>query len=127
MDCKERILSNSYADFIVDFASEIVLPEGLDVCYIPVGDGYAVLYQSRQSASGQWEGPYQYRYMPKLYGLMELGEELEAVQLYQEPFDPSALINSGILSVQREPLRLTGQGCIFCCIDTGERVILLLG
>ncbi len=119
MDCKERILSNDYADFIVDFAPEIVLREGQDVCYISLGEGYAVVYENQLTARERWVGPYQYRYTPKLYGLMDIEGEMQAAQLYQEPFDSTALISSGILAIQREPLRLTGQGCIFCCIDTG--------
>lgn len=119
MDCKEKILSNDYADIIIDFTPDIVLADSQDACYIPLGDDYAVLYENQLTARERWEGPYQYRYMPKLYGLMDLEGEMRAAQLYQEPFDPSALIASGILSVQREPLNLTGRGCILCCIDTG--------
>lgn len=34
-------------------------------------------------------------------------------------FDPSSLINSGIIQAQRPPLSLTGNGVVICIIDTG--------
>lgn len=130
MDCKEKILSDDYVDIVVDFPVNILMGEGTDICYISLGEGYSVIYDNLLTAGERWRGPYQYRFTPKLYGLMELGfgqqgNELRAEQLPQEslaasePFDPTPLISSGILSVQRQPLSLTGRGCIFCCIDTG--------
>ncbi len=133
MDCRDKILSDEYVDIVVDFPVDILLTEGADICYIPLGDGYSVIYDNLLTAKNRWRGPYQYRFTPKVYGLMEIdgmgpgGGEMRAAQLFQEPFDSTPLISSGILSVQREPLNLTGRGCIFCCIDTGERVILLSG
>ena len=133
MDCKERILSDKYVEFVVDFPVEIARPQDNDICYISLGEGYAVFYENLLLANSRWGGPYHYRYTPKLYGLMDLQSpqsgaakgkdrmagEMTAAQLSQEPFDPSALIASGILGVQREPLNLTGRGCIICFIDTG--------
>ena len=121
MDCKEKILSDDYVDIVVDFPVDILLSEGLDICYIPLGEGYSVVYDSLLAVANRWGGAYQYRFIPKVYGLMELEPAgmVNSAQLFQEPFDPTPLISSGILSVQREPLNLTGRGCIFCCIDTG--------
>lgn len=140
MDCRDKILSDDYVDIVVDFPVDILMTEGSDICYIPLGEGYSVIYDKLLTAQNRWRGPYQYRFTPKVYGLMELDigstdskGQVRAAQLAsdrivaQEPFDPTPLISSGILSVQRDPLNLTGRGCIFCCIDTGERVILLLG
>lgn len=128
MDCREKILSDDYVDIVVDFPVDILLRGETDICYIPLGDGYSVIYDNLLTARNRWRGPYQYRFTPKVYGLMELditgGREGFNTG---EPFDPTPLISSGILSVQRDPLNLTGKGCIFCCIDTGERVILLSG
>ncbi|MCI9073294.1 MAG: hypothetical protein HFH80_10950, partial [Lachnospiraceae bacterium] len=126
-------MSDDYVDIVVDFPVDILLTEGSDICYIPLGDGYSVIYDRLLTAQNRWRGPYQYRFTPKVYGLMELdiagpqsnargrmsgSGEVRAAQL-SEPFDPTPLISSGILSVQRDPLNLTGRGCIFCCIDTG--------
>ena len=144
MDCRDKILSDDYVDIVVDFPVDILLTEGSDICYIPLGDGYSVIYDKLSTAQNRWRGPYQYRFTPKVYGLMELditrpdrggkqgkAGEIRAAQFAeeqsmgvnrlasQEPFDPTPLISSGILSVQRDPLNLTGKGCIFCCIDTG--------
>lgn len=122
MDCKEKILSEDYADIVVDFPVDILLSRAPDICYIPLGEGYSVVYDNLLTAAERWRGAYQYRFTPKVYGLMELKSagtgEMRATQL-SEPFDSTPLISSGILSVQRQPLNLTGRGCIFCCIDTG--------
>lgn len=158
MDCRDKILSDDYVDIVVDFPVDILLTGESDICYIPLGDGYSVVFDKLLTAQNRWKGPYQYRFTPKVYGLMELditaprdnmqgkrrkAGEMRAAQLSEEqstvsepvarqepyiaqapfitgePFDPTPLISSGILSVQRDPLKLTGKGCIFCCIDTG--------
>ncbi len=158
MDCRDKILSDDYVDIVVDFPVDILLTGESDICYIPLGDGYSVVFDKLLTAQNRWKGPYQYRFTPKVYGLMELditatrdnmqgkrrkAGEVRAAQLSEEqstvsepvarqepyiaqapfitgePFDPTPLISSGILSVQRDPLKLTGKGCIFCCIDTG--------
>lgn len=71
MDCKEKILSDDYVDIVVDFPVDILLTEGLDICYIPLGEGYSVVYDNLLTASSRWRGAYQYRFTPKVYGLME--------------------------------------------------------
>ena len=115
-------MSEDYVDIVVDFPVDILLSRAPDICYIPLGEGYSVVYDNLLTAAERWRGAYQYRFTPKVYGLMELKSagtgEMRATQL-SEPFDSTPLISSGILSVQRQPLNLTGRGCIFCCIDTG--------
>ncbi|MCM1103279.1 MAG: S8 family peptidase [Clostridium sp.] len=58
--------------------------------------------------------------IPFVYGLMQdtlnVGAGGAAV-----PFDPNALIESGILEVQGEPLSLTGRGVLIGFVDTGIR------
>lgn len=58
--------------------------------------------------------------IPFVYGLMQdtlnVGAGNAAV-----PFDPNALIESGILEVQGEPLSLTGRGVLVGFVDTGIR------
>lgn len=58
---------------------------------------------------------YSYRYATELYGLMDLFFP-EAVD---QKFDPQPLLYSGILSVQREPLALTGRNVVMGFADTG--------
>ncbi len=115
MDCKERILSNEYADGVIDFPIERIVREGDDVCYITLDERYAVAYINRQLAPEFEESGFQYRYTPKLYGLMQTEEEGERMGI----FDPSSLVASGIRQLQGPPLNLRGNGVIVAIIDTG--------
>lgn len=106
MTCKERILSNDYYDIIADFRLGYETSE-LDLCYVSVEGGYNIFYWNRSELPNPNEYFYNYRSVPKLYGLM------------QEYFSPDSLIESGITQVQREPLNLTGRNCVIVFIDTG--------
>ena len=109
MDCKDRILSNLYADLIIDFTppDDYTFPNsGQDYCYLPVGDFY-LAYTNRAEVSTFSMDLNYYVNTPNLYGLME------------NEFDPVSLISSGIMQIQRPPLSLTGQGVIIAFIDTG--------
>ncbi len=111
MDCKEMILSNDAYDFITDFQLDR-LNLNRELCYVKIGEQYNIVYLDKQEAPGPEEGIYNYRNIPKLYGLMQLQDN-------QMAFDPNNLIASGITQVQRPPLQLTGRGTIVCIIDTG--------
>jgi len=116
MDCKEKILSNQYADGVVDFPVERVVSETDDICYIPISDRYYAVYQNREEASRFLGSTYQYQYIPKVYGLMQVpgaGAGANTV------FDPSVLVESGIRQLQGPPLNLRGNGVIVAIIDTG--------
>lgn len=107
--CKERILSDLYADLIVDFSppAREIFPEQIeDYCYTPVGD-YNLIYVNRSLVPPFSIDLYSYLNTPNLYGLM------------QNEFDPVSLEVSGILQVQRAPLSLDGSGVIIAVIDTG--------
>lgn len=118
MDCKERILSNDYYDILTDFPLSFMEAANLDQCFVNIENLYNVVYLNRSELSNKNEYFYDYRSIPKLYGLMQ--QEMNPYR-----FDPNSMIVSGITQVQREPLRLTGRGVIVCLIDTGERVIIL--
>lgn len=113
MDCRDRILSNEYYDVLTDFELNLPGIRGADYCYIDVENFFHIVYLSKTFLSDPNDYLYDYRALPKLYGLM------------QEPggsdfsFDPNPLIVSGTTRVQREPLNLTGRGCIIVFIDTG--------
>ena len=114
MDCGDKILSNAYADGVVDFPVERVVSDTDDICYIPISDRYYVVYQNREEASGLLGSTYQYQYIPKVYGLMQVsGAGDDTV------FDPSVLVESGIRQLQGPPLNLRGNGVIVAIIDTG--------
>lgn len=108
MDCREMILSDEYADLILDFPVEILpVQEGENFCVVPVTAEQQVVYTKRRGGKTPELDEYAYRYMPNLYGLM------------QNTFDPVSLEVSGIISVQRQPLSLTGQGVVLAFVDTG--------
>lgn len=111
-DCREKILSNDYYDLVIDFGAESEENDTLDLCYHNIENLYSVLYANKNLFSDPDFYFFDYRSVPKLYGLMQ-GEDTE------RGFDPNNLIISGITQVQRPPLSLTGRGTIICIIDTG--------
>jgi len=116
MRCRDRILSNDYADGVIDFPIERLIREGDDVCYIPLDERFSVAYLNRRIAPALEESAFQYQYVPKVYGLMQIEGEVEE---NRQVFDPSALVSSGIRQVQGPPLSLRGNGVIVAFIDTG--------
>ena len=100
VDCKERILSDAYADLIIDFTppAQVLFPNRVqDYCIVPVGE-YNMLYVNRSEVTPFSEDLYSYVNTPNLYGLM------------QNEFDPTSLFVSGITQIQRPPLSLGGRG-----------------
>ena len=120
MDCKDRILSNNYYDIITDFPINLQAYEYLDLCYANIDNLYNIVYISRHSVRNANHNFFDYKGVPKLYGLMQ-GEGGDG------GFDPNSLIVSGITQVQRAPLSLTGRGVVICVIDTGDGVSSLSG
>ncbi len=118
MDCKDFALSNAYLDVITDYPLTKFEEEGLDACYVNIDNLYNVVYVNRDDVSNLESYFFQYRSIPKLYGLMQADLQ-NAPPLSPTAFDPAGLIASGILRVQQEPLALTGRGVIVCFIDTG--------
>ncbi len=116
MDCKEKILSDDYADGVVDFPIERVIGEGDDACYIKLDDRFYTAYQNRSFTMDLPGSTLQYQYTPKIYGLMETSIPGAGRNVI---FDPSALVDSGIRQLQGQPLNLTGAGTIVGIIDTG--------
>lgn len=114
MDCKERILSNDYADVIIEY----VLPEemraqlGFDYCFSAIDDEFGVAFLDRRVVPPISVGVYTYSSIPKLYGLMQT-------------FQAESLVETGNLQMQGPPLSLKGSGVIIGFIDTGECVIIL--
>ena len=126
MDCKEMILSEDTYDIITDFSASEFLRDEAD-CYETIGEEFLILYLSGLGIRSPEIDFFPYHNMPKLYGLMQLSPSgsSDTAPLSSDkapgaaPFDPGALIASGITQVQRPPLNLTGQGVILCFIDTG--------
>lgn len=114
MTCKDRILSNDYADIITDYElmGQILEMSGADACYRELDAGYSVSYVKRDEIPPLSIGYYGYSAIPKLYGLMRAEGRI---------FDPSCLAAMGNLKVQEPPLALQGSGVIIGFIDTGIR------
>ena len=118
ISCKERILSNDYADLIIDFElTEELLDmdtSNLDYCYRQIDRGLGLVFTRRNQVEPVGLLNYSYQRIPSLFGLQEL-----ATESVGGVFDSRPLESSGIADVQREPLNLTGKGTIIAFIDTG--------
>ncbi len=116
MDCRTRIVSNDYADMIVDFdlSQEVLNGTAGDFCYYQIEDNLRIFYANREELPPLFRSEYRYLYLPVCYGLMQTGNVVPGGS-----FNTLALEETGSLRMQRPPLSLTGLGCIFACIDTG--------
>ena len=114
LDCRDKILSNDYYDVITDFPVGMMAEADEELCFANLENLYSIIYFSRQQVLTADSYFFEYRSVPKLYGLMQDGP-------IEGGFDPNSLIASGIIQVQREPLALTGRGCVVAVIDTGIR------
>ncbi len=109
VSCEERIQSDDYMDLIIDFMESeeaVVVVRNVDSCSVRVNDQYRVWYGEREELSPVSMSTYSYRFIPKLYGLMQ-------------DFNTVNLTETGSLRVQRPPLSLTGKRTVIVMIDTG--------
>lgn len=118
VSCKERILSNDYADLILDFELTEELRNidttNIDYCYRQIDRGLGLVFTRRNQMEPVGLLNYSYQRIPSLFGLQELSTESVG-----GVFDPAPLVSSGIMEVQEEPLNLTGRGTVIAFIDTG--------
>ena len=112
MECRDKILSNDYFDILTDFPVSFVETRNLDQCVVSIDNLYTIVYLRRSELSNEDAHLFDYKSVPKLYGLMQQETNPYA-------FDPNSMIVSGIAQVQRPPLQLTGRGVVVCLIDTG--------
>ena len=117
-NCKDKILSNEYADWITDFELTEELRDldttGVDYCYRQIDRILGLVFAKRDQMDPIGLLNYSYQQIPALLGLQEF--TTEAVNTV---FDPSPLFNSGITQVQSSPLSLSGKGTIMVFLDTG--------
>ena len=97
MDYRDKILSSEYYDVITDFPIDALRYAFFDLCYLEVDEFYNIVYISRENVRNVNEYIFDYKSVPKLYGLMQ-GE------VGSQGFDPNNLIVSGITQAQRAPL-----------------------
>lgn len=110
MTCKEKILSNDYADIIIDFVlpEEAVAEQEIEYCFRALDDEFGIVYANRQELPPLSIGVYSYASIPNLYGLMQT-------------FQAENLVEMGNLRMQGPPLSLQGRGVILGFVDTGIR------
>ncbi|MDE7417786.1 MAG: S8 family peptidase [Lachnospiraceae bacterium] len=123
MTCKERILSNDYADTLVD----VILPEEynydlpIDYCFHRLTQEWGIAYIERSGTATGVSRQHAYSLTPKCYGLMEYGDPRVLKAAQNRNLNTLSMAESGILAVQREPLDLTGKNVTIGFIDTGIR------
>ena len=110
MPCKNEILSNDYADLIIDFilSGDLLGMPKPSYCYEALDDEFGFAYINRSESPAITIGSYSYGAIPKLYGLMQT-------------FNAENLVEMGNLRIQNPPLSLQGNGVIIGFIDTGIR------
>ncbi len=111
-NCKETVLSENTYDYITDFSLSDFIRAGEAFCYANIDDLYNIVYLVGENIPDWGAMAFQYQSIPKLYSLTPITGGTGG-------FNPDALIASGILQVQRDPLNLSGRGCVICFIDTG--------
>ncbi len=121
MDCRERILSNDYADILVDFTipQELNYEMPVDFCYHRIVGNLGIAYVERSSLPSINVSTMNYSFLPKVYGLLE-----EAPGALGQPnvrFDSVSLLSAGILQMQGQPLYLTGKDVTIAVIGSGIR------
>ncbi len=119
MDCRERILSNDYADILVDFtlSPELNYEMPQDLCYHRIIGNLAVAYVDRSSLPEIDVSTMNFNFLPKAYGLME--EAPNNPGAARNDFDTVSLLSAGILQMQGQPLYLTGRDVTIAIIGTG--------
>lgn len=107
MDCRQNIISESYADFIeqaVPDVNEYIRSNLEGKCYIYPGIQTVFVYKSINEIIGNGLSGYDYDEIPKLYGLM----------------DTVAIESTGATRLQNVPgLELNGNGIIIGLVDDG--------
>ncbi len=116
MTDREKIASDDYFDVLSDYSQPEELPITVsDYVFQPIDRNLGVTYINRNEISALSARDFTYRSIPKVYGLQQI-ETMPG-----GAFDPTALMRSGVLQVQREPLNLTGRGVVLGFLDTGIR------
>lgn len=117
MTCRDRILSNEYADLVVNFVlpPEYEYDRPADACRHVINDDLQIYYIERSLLPSLRTAQSSYAFVPKCYGLVQVAPQGSA------SLNTLSLSDAGILSVQRPPLSLTGKRVTIGFIDTGIR------
>lgn len=117
MTCKEKILSEDYLDIIEAGVSPSDLASGFqDYCVQKVTDNISNIYINLDEVKDIFPEAEQFSILPKCYGIVS---DNNLNRISREPFNYLPLSDTGILSIQKEPLGLTGRKVLIAVIDTG--------
>lgn len=135
LNCKEKILSEDYVDWVIDFPLDEIFGryrEEFDYCYQEIGEGFGIISINRNQLADTSLLSLDYHYFPDLLGLQQIEEAGDGSmtpltgmenaaggQISGILFDPQPLTASGITQVQESVLDLTGRGVILAFADTG--------
>lgn len=115
-DCRSKILSEEYGDFIVNFigsSEEAISKLGVS-CFQRISSYYGSVFVPLTALNGLLRDRPRFASVPALYGLMERDIAI------RDQYLKRALEESGVLRLQNQPvLTLKGQGCIMAFIDSG--------
>lgn len=114
MTCREMIMSEDFADILVDydFAKEEKNLIGIPYCFQPLENELGIFYRNLAYTEPLQVSQYRYTYIPKCYGLMQTGEgDISYEQI-------------GTFRAQRPPLSLKGKQVLMGFVDTGIRANL---
>lgn len=117
MTCRDKIVSEEYIDWIIDFPLEELfetVSEDLDFCYQRVDGNIGIVSLNKNQMAEESFALVDYQFYPELLGL-----QIDSEGMPGELFNPLPLIASGVTEVQDNPLNLTGRGVIVGFIDTG--------
>ncbi len=107
--CRNRILSNDYYDFILDYRVADPVAGVDDYCVEMISSRGFIAYVSKEQIPPLSIATYTYATIPKLYTTVAITETT----------DVEALQSSGILQIQEGQLNLTGRGVLLGFVDTG--------
>ena len=122
LTCKEKILSEDYVDWVIDFPLDEIFSsyrEDLDYCYQEISEGFGIISINRNQLADMSLLTLDYHYFPDLLGLQQDADSIEGSEVQGILFDPNPLVASGITQVQEAALDLTGRGVIVAFADTG--------
>lgn len=112
------ILSDDYADWIIDFELTEELQaldkNNVEYCARQIDRGLGLVFAKRNQMEPIGLLNYAYQRLPNLLGLQEI-----TTDSIGGSFDNTPLFSSGILQVQQAPLNLSGKGTIIAFLDTG--------
>ena len=91
--CKDKILSEDYVDWVIDFPLDEIFSgdrEKLDYCYQEIGEGFGIISINRNQLADTTLLTLDYHYFPDLLGLQQdevagsVGQEMQLAGAGQE-------------------------------------------